>query len=149
MRIPAVMVLIVSLSAGGCAPRAKPVGYIGGGALTVAGMAMIVGSLSADCEPENALGALLVTGACRSAAATGAMFGFLTMMTGAAIVVGAAASSPSAPEPGHPEALSPLPSAMPPGAAPSHEPPRYEGPWPARPPSRSPSAPSGSPLAFD
>jgi hypothetical protein len=150
-----VMVMIVSLFAGGCAPRAKPVGYVGGTVLAVAGTALVVHASSQQCEAENiveAIGAVV----CESAAAGEAALGVLTLLTGTAILI-AAAASPSAPEPGPPGAAAPLPAASPPapGAAPptpAAAPPSEEDEedrWRALQRALFPPAPSRASLAFD
>lgn len=124
---------------GACAPSAKPVGYIAGGSLLVLGTAMMVTpAMSSSSEAHDPVSAGV--GLVGDAAAAGAQiaFGFAAALTGAVVLIAALAS------PG--ESAS---DAAP--AAPALEPAKPHvdtyGPWPQPPPSRSPSAPSGSPLA--
>jgi len=134
------MVTSVSLSAGGCAPRAKPFAYVGGAVLSVAGTAMMADASSTDCTPEDPFTGVLTVPLCASASAFGVMVGALTLLTGAGLLV-AAIASPSASDAAEPPAAFPPAPGLP-GAAPA---------MPAMPPSWSPSwspsAPSGSPLA--
>lgn len=135
----------VALSTGACAPRAKPLGYLGGAALSIAGTVMMADAAATDCTPEDPFTGLFVTPVCATASAAGTLFGAVTLLTGVGILVAAMASpAESAPAGALPAAL---PAALPsapglPGGFP-------EGPRLPPPPARSPSAPSGSPLAFD
>jgi hypothetical protein len=129
-----------ALLAGACAPRAKPVGYVGGALLSVAGTLMAADAANTDCTPEDPFTGVFTVPACATGSAFGVMFGTMTLLTGVGILIAAAASpsgaeSASAP----PAALSGAPGA--PGGYPA-------GPLPPLQPSRSPSAPSGSPLSF-
>lgn len=131
------MVSVVAVAAllggvGACAPSAKPVGYIGGTALLAVGTALMATPMasSGGDASDPVTGAVDAVGDIGGAIAQ-VTFGFALAVTGAVVLIAALAS------PGE-SAASTVPAGPPPPAL---------GPWRQPPPSRSPSAPSGSPLA--
>jgi hypothetical protein len=142
------MVVSVALLTGACAPRAKPVGYVGGTALAIAGAALMADASSTDCTPDEPQLFSPEPLFCGVGVLGEGALGGLAMLTGLTILIVALASS-SAPEPSYLNGTSPVPHVPPPPApeAPEEEPPDWPRAMRPAPPSRSPSAPSGSPLA--
>jgi hypothetical protein len=128
------IVLVAALSLGACTPRIKPAGYVSGAALTVTGVAELAAG-AAMCS-DNAFGCVVI-GAPLGAA--GVLMGAIGL--GTLLVTALSPSSPKVPD------VPAAGSSDAPDASPA-SPLEPAGSWPAPSPSRSPSAPSGSPLAL-
>jgi hypothetical protein len=131
------MVMSVSWLAGACAPRTKPLGYVGGSVLTVvgAGIFMSAGGSGGGTGSRDPIADGIGDIAGDIAAVT---FGSAAVLTGLVILAGTALS-PSGPE------LPPPPAPRPPAEPVTAS---SVGPTAPPPPLRTSTAPSGSPLAF-
>lgn len=141
------LVSSVALLSGACTPKARPAGLAGGTALTAVGAGMVIVARSACSAEGSGLGCIF----------TALMLYPLGLATAASglTITAIAALSPSEPEaPAAEQRAGEAASAGSPAPAPGMSPPAAPGSPEWRralglSPSRSPSAPSGSPLAFD